>query len=256
MELRYYFDILRRRTAFIGVVILAGLLAAYFITDRRPIYQAESLVYIGSSNLSFDPEDEDNVNVNQLATVDRLLITFSQMIMSRTVAELATAELGIDRSPEAVVGQTNAAPDGLTQMLRIQVRDFEPALARDLANALAQSFTENIRRFEGGGLDEDLDTGDLPSGLPAYVFELATIPQAPIGNQLVRNLMLGFAFSLLIACGVVFMLEYLDLTVKNAEDAERRIELPVLGVIPRFDGPYTPTLAPLPRYDPGVRVGG
>ena len=256
MELRYYFDMLRRRAVFIGVVVLVGLVAAWLITDRKPVYQAESLVYIGSSNLNFDSsEDSTGVNPQQLATVDRLLITFSQMIMSRTVAELATDELGIARSADAVVSQTKAFPDGLTQLLRIQVRDYDPALSASLANALAESFTENIRRFEGGG-EEDLSTGELPSGLPAYVYELATIPSSPIDNGLTRNLMLGLAFSFLIGCAVVFLLEYLDLTVKNADDAERRIELPVLGVIPRFDGPYSPTLAAARGTEPVVHAGG
>lgn len=251
MELRYYFDILRRRSAFVGLVVIVALLAAWLITPRQPDYLAESTIYVGFSNFGGLEGDDSDVSVERFATVDRILITFSEMVMSRTVAEPAIAELGLDRTAEQVVNQTTAAPIGFTQLMRVQVRDPDPVVARDLANGLATAFTDRIRAFEGGA-EETLDTGDLPSGLPAYVYELATVPRSPIPNNLIRNLLLGFAFGLLVAVGVVFLLEYLDLTVKGAEDAERRIELPVLGVIPRFDKPYSPFLAPARHAEPRV----
>lgn len=256
MELRYYIDILRRRMAFIGLVIIVGMLAAWLITPRAPGYVAESRIYVGFSNFGGLNRDDSGVSAERFATVDRILITFSQMVMSRTVAEPAIASLGLDRSAEDVVSQTIATPIGLTQLMSVRVRDDDPVVARDLANSLATAFTERIRDFEGA-TDDVLETGDLPSGLPAYVYELATVPRAPIPNNLFRNLLLGFAFGLLVAVGVVFVLEYLDLTVRGADDAERRIELPVLGVIPRFDRPYQPLLASARQSDPtGVQPRG
>jgi capsular polysaccharide biosynthesis protein len=36
----------------------------------------------------------------------------------------------------------------------------------------------------------------------------------------------------MVAVGLAFLLEYLDVTVKSPADAERRLELPVLAVVP------------------------
>jgi capsular polysaccharide biosynthesis protein len=45
-------------------------------------------------------------------------------------------------------------------------------------------------------------------------------------------LILGGLFGFLAAAGLAFLLEYLDVTIKSAADAERRLELPVLALIP------------------------
>ena len=49
---------------------------------------------------------------------------------------------------------------------------------------------------------------------------------------MLRNVIVASIFGLLVAAILAFLLEYLDITVKTAADAERRLELPVLGIIP------------------------
>jgi capsular polysaccharide biosynthesis protein len=45
-------------------------------------------------------------------------------------------------------------------------------------------------------------------------------------------LLLAALFGFLGAAALAFLLEYVDVTVKNPADAERRLELPVLAVVP------------------------
>jgi hypothetical protein len=47
---------------------------------------------------------------------------------------------------------------------------------------------------------------------------------------------LSAIFGLLASVALVLLLDYLDLTVKTADDLERRSGLPVLGVIPLVPG--------------------
>jgi capsular polysaccharide biosynthesis protein len=39
-------------------------------------------------------------------------------------------------------------------------------------------------------------------------------------------------FGLLMGIGFVVLLEYLDLTIRSADDAQQRLQLPALGAIP------------------------
>ena len=41
-------------------------------------------------------------------------------------------------------------------------------------------------------------------------------------------------FGLLVGAALVFLLDYLDLSLRSTDDVERLLELPVLGVIPAF----------------------
>jgi capsular polysaccharide biosynthesis protein len=134
----------------------------------------------------------------------------------------------LQRSASSVVGETIATIQPDTQLLRVIVTDQSPVVAEELANAVADAFVERIQTFEPSAPAQE---GSVPA-LPAYVFDRARLPTAPHSNGEARNLVLGGLFGFLVAAAVSFILEYLDITIKSPHDAERRLELPVLGVIP------------------------
>lgn len=62
--------------------------------------------------------------------------------------------------------------------------------------------------------------------------EPAETPSAPIGPDRFRGIMTAVFLSLAAGIGLAFLLEYLDSTVRTADDASRCAQLPALGVIP------------------------
>lgn len=64
------------------------------------------------------------------------------------------------------------------------------------------------------------------------VIEPAQVPTQPAGPRRTLSVVLAFALSLMVGLGIAFFLEYLDNTVKTAEDVTRYTQLPALGVIP------------------------
>ncbi len=64
----------------------------------------------------------------------------------------------------------------------------------------------------------------------------AITPQSPVKPRKKMNVAIAGFLGLFVGVGMVFMLEFLDTTLKTAEDIERYMELPVLGRIPMVDG--------------------
>ena len=64
------------------------------------------------------------------------------------------------------------------------------------------------------------------------VVDRALVPGGPYRPSLRRNLGLGLVLGLALGLGFVFFVEYLDRSVKTAEDVDRILSLPVLAVIP------------------------
>ncbi|MFY9570577.1 MAG: polysaccharide biosynthesis tyrosine autokinase [Blastocatellia bacterium] len=62
------------------------------------------------------------------------------------------------------------------------------------------------------------------------------VPISPVGPNRPRTILIGFLVSLLAGVGLVFVLEYLDNTVKTVEDVSRYTQLPALSVIPAISG--------------------
>jgi capsular exopolysaccharide synthesis family protein len=61
--------------------------------------------------------------------------------------------------------------------------------------------------------------------------EPATQPEEPIRPRPLMNMALAAAIGLMLAAGIVFLIEYLDDTLKTPEDVERVLGLPVLGFV-------------------------
>jgi hypothetical protein len=65
-----------------------------------------------------------------------------------------------------------------------------------------------------------------------WVIENAETPKTPITKGPKRTLMLGILLSLAAGIGLAFFLDYMDNTLKTAEDAEERLGIPILGMVP------------------------
>lgn len=76
----------------------------------------------------------------------------------------------------------------------------------------------------------------IPQNGGAEVLASATTPRAPIRPQPTRNAALGAAVGLLFGIGLAFVFEYMDDSVKTAEDVEALTGgVPALGLIPVID---------------------
>ena len=67
------------------------------------------------------------------------------------------------------------------------------------------------------------------------IMDYARTPGSPIKPRKRQNAMLGLLMGLFLGGGLAFFMEYLDTSVRTAEDVEKHLSWPVLGIIPRFD---------------------
>ncbi|HEB13188.1 MAG TPA: polysaccharide biosynthesis tyrosine autokinase [Actinobacteria bacterium] len=93
------------------------------------------------------------------------------------------------------------------------------AIAKDI-------YTDLAGKYQQLKILEDLSTG----GLKMVV--VATTPRRPSSPDIPKNLFLALVLGLAFSGTWVFGTEYLDNTIKNADEVEKYLEIPVLGQIP------------------------
>lgn len=69
------------------------------------------------------------------------------------------------------------------------------------------------------------------------VVDAALVPGGPFRPSLRQNLAMGLGLGLLLGIGVVFLIEYMDRTVKSPNEVEQRLMLANLAVIPDVSAP-------------------
>ncbi len=84
-----------------------------------------------------------------------------------------------------------------------------------------------LEKHQEARINEVMEFGDI------RIIDKALAPDEPIKPRKMLNLAIGGILGLMLGVMLVFFLEYMDNTIKNTEDVERILNLPILGVIPK-----------------------
>ena len=225
MELRRYLSILRRRVWLVAILLIVGAILGDLLTPQLPVYAATATIYIGPSDFNLTPAAASSEGAQQ-AVVNALVPTYSKMLASEPVAAAALKQISLQRSPASVLADTQVSVETNTPLLQVTEVDSSPLVAEELANAIANAFTSKIKTLQA-----QPGQGTVPAA-PAYIFQPATVPSNPVPPKTVANVIRGALAGLVVGIGLASLLEYLDVTIKGPADAERRLELSVLAVIP------------------------
>jgi non-specific protein-tyrosine kinase len=96
---------------------------------------------------------------------------------------------------------------------------------------------------------EDLRLAEAQSVSNVVQVEPATVPTEPVRPRTLLNTLLAAVVGVMLAIGVVFLIEYLDNSIKTPEEARARLDLPVLGMIAKIpeNSEGSPYVAENPR---------
>jgi capsular polysaccharide biosynthesis protein len=107
-----------------------------------------------------------------------------------------------------------------TRIIQISAQNNDPVMAQTIANKVAEVFMEKVV--------------DIMQVENVKVIDKAEVPKSPVKPNKRQNVAIAFVLGLAIGFGVVFLIEYLDNTVKTPEDVKKYLDLPVIGTIPVF----------------------
>jgi capsular polysaccharide biosynthesis protein len=218
--------------ALVIAAVIVGGLAGFLFTSRTPSYTATATIYVGSTNLA-----ADQAQLSLQSGLNEVVATFASMIPSPVIAQRALDKTHIDRGAGAVAASTTATVVYGTDLIDVAVADTKPDDAIRLANGVSNAFVSQISHYQtpsssSGTAATSAAPGSVPNE-PAYVFQDATAAVRS-SNGVQRKILLGAVLGLVIAILLIFLLDYIDVTIKSPEELERRIGLPVLGIVPLF----------------------
>lgn len=215
MELKEFFYIIRNRFLLILCITLALTLTtgvvSYFVI--MPKYKADISVLIGKT------DSGTNYDVTLYQTMVK---SYSKLTKTRTVADDVINKLKLETMKASdLLSMITVTPDTETPFLTITVLSKKPEQAMSIANQFAKSL-----KYVGANINK-IDVVQL--------IDEAVLPTNPVSPKPIYNMAIACFLGIMFSIALVFLLEYLDNTIKTKQDVEKVIGLSVIGLITLID---------------------
>ena len=201
----------------IWAIILSGVLAALVVVAATilfvtPQYESTTKMYVLSK------QDSNTLTSQDMQTSLSLTKDYAELIKSRTVTEGVITQLNLDMTHEELLKKMTVDSATDTRILSIAVRDADPYVACEIANAIRDVAANHIKNVM------DIDA--------VNVVETANIPEQKVSPSISKNGVIGGLVGVLIAAAVILISYLSNDTIKTQEDVERYLKLSTLGTIP------------------------
>ena len=217
MTLEDIFRALKKRWLLIVSVTLMCLIGGSIFVlffGPEPVYQSSTTVLV-----NYRAEETNKLTQSDLTTSQKLVATYNEIIKSATILEPVIKALDLDMTADELLKNIGVAQVNDTEIIKITVKNEDPELSRDIANTIANVFSKEISKIMKVDSTSTLD--------------VAKTPTTPLSQNKVTKIAIAGILGMMISVGLVFVLEYLDRTVKTADETEKLLGVPVLGVIPK-----------------------
>ena len=161
IDLREYFFILKKKMWLICLSAIvcgaiSGLVSFYVL---EPVYEANTSLIV---NKEVESETTQMTTTDDLNYVQKLAITYGEIIKSRTVITSTIEKLKLDMTYEELEDIISVSNVLDTQIIKISVEHKNPVLATKICNAIPQIFTTEVQRIVKASGVEVIDKAIVP----------------------------------------------------------------------------------------------
>ncbi|WP_018663345.1 YveK family protein [Heyndrickxia acidiproducens] len=218
ISLKDLMQVLRKRMMMITLIALAAMVVtaviSYFVIT--PVYESSTQILVNKAS-----DDQSLYTANEVQTNVQLVNTYNVIIKSPAILDKVIKDLKLDMTTDELNEKLTISSEQNSQVFTLSVKDTDPYMAAKIANKIGDVFKRQIKSI----MKVDNVT----------VISKAQVPQVPVQPKPLLNIAIALVVGLMVGVAVAFLLEYLDNTIKDEQDIENILELPVLGVIGQID---------------------
>jgi len=211
VEFKDYLNAVRRHwPSWVAATVLGVVLAAGLLQLSTPKYEARAQVFVASSS----------TGTSQI--VGQRVKSYPDVASTRAVLGPVISRLQLDAPFAEVRRQVSASNPVDTSQIVITATGSSPQQAADLANAVAEEFTQVVEELES------TDSG--PSPVSLTVTDPATEPASPSGPATTYVLALGFMVGLLLGLALAIVRSRTSTALHDESDVRGVVDdtVPVL----------------------------
>jgi len=204
----------------IGIALIATILStavSFFLI--KPKYEASTKLFIGKE--SSDSVKDSSYNSSDVQMYQSLLKTYVDVIKTDDLIGKAISGKNITTSSESIKDGLTVEAVPSTQILKIAYKSTNKNESKEVVDSVAKEFIKT--------------SSELIANANVKIVETVKLPEAAVSPNKKLNIAIAAIFGLMIGVGLALLLEFMDNTFKDKEQAENVLGLPVLGSIPRVE---------------------
>jgi capsular exopolysaccharide synthesis family protein len=242
----------------IGCTLLTACLALVFSLTQTKQYTARASLLFrdpGFDSRLFGSSTSDNQDPTREAATNITLVSLDA-VADRTAR---TFDRGL--TGDEISNKVSVQSEGQSDVASVQATDHRPEIAADLANAFAENYivfrrdadrrkvleAQKLVQADFDRLPPEAQAGSEGQSLQRQISRLstlaalqtgnaelvqrATVPTGPSSPKTARNTILGLVFGLLLGVTAAFLLERLDRRLRDPNDFQESLRLPILAEI-------------------------
>lgn len=219
IDLREYFFILKKKIwLIVASALVCGLisgLVSFFVLS--PVYEANTSLIV---NKEVGNETTEMTTTDDLNYVQKLALTYGEIIKSRTVITSTIEKLGLDMTYSELASAVSVTNVSDTQIIKISVQNENPLIATKICNAIPEIFSTEVQRIvKASGVE---------------VVDKAIMPENPIKPNKTMNVLIAMVLGVMGSVFIIFLIEALNTKIKEPRDIEEKLGIPVFGVVPKY----------------------
>lgn len=234
MELKEYIRIIKKRLWFILLCVIVSTVttALYSFLYYKPVYMAHTKLIVNKT-IEQEQLGKEQMDFGAIAVNIRLIETYKEIIKTPAITDKVVQRYpDLQLSSDQLSRIINVSALNNTQVMTLSAADYSYERAAKIVNAVSEVFKSEIPKIM------KVDN--------VAVLTLAKITDKPLPVDYKRTqyIIISFAVSLMFAVGLIFLLEFLDDTIKSEDDIQAVLGLTTLSAIPASKKEFQPKKQP------------
>lgn len=213
IDLLELFQLLMDNLSLIIGLSVIGLILAFAYTTFlvNPTYSSESTVFIQPT------VKENQVSASDLTTNQKLTATYTQIAKSNKVLDQVWPSFRNELTKKQISSALTIKSIGDTQIISFSAITNDPRLSMNLVNTVVDIFM--------------LEVKDIMEIDNLTVLDRGQLNEDRVGPNRTLNVVIGTMLGFMLGIGIALLKMMFNRSVKTRNDAEKLLNLPVLGEI-------------------------
>lgn len=198
------------------LTIIGGLVAGIGTKVLvRPTYESSASIFLTPM-----VSDAGYVDVNSINSNEKLVNNVMTLLVQNNILSQVAQETGVD-STDQLRKYITVSNTPNTTLVTISVVTEDAKLSKNIANATTTTFIDQMK--------DTLNVSNIE------IVDKPRLSYVPVGPHVTRNALIGAVVGLGLGILYVILSVMLDKRLKNKEEAENYLGIPVLCELPNFD---------------------